>query len=312
MISDLKDGRPIAGSQCAARIIAAACLAVWAGLCTAAAGPPRIEVSELSEISGLAASLRTPGRFWVHNDSGHPPRLYALDGQAQLRQVVELRASNRDWEDIASFRWQNDCWLAIADTGANFGLRRQSEILLLHEPLAVPEASSIGIARRIVFDYPDGMRDVEAMAVDAEARQILLLEKIRPPAVLYALQLDGPERQRAQPIATLPDWWPEPPAPVETIGDRRYRGAPTAMDLSPDGHRLAVLTPTHWMVFTRATGEDWRAVLQRQPRIGRLRSRAQPFARTIFEAMGWDAQNRLRISGEDAAPPLLTIDPDQP
>lgn len=276
-----------------------------------AAGPtPRVQLAELSEISGLAASLRTPGWFWVHNDSGNPARLYALDEQARLRQIVEVRAENRDWEDIAAFRWHDEPWLAIADTGANFALRRRSVILLLREPVPVPEPSSIGVARRIVFDYPQGMRDVEAMAVDAAAGQILLLEKIRPPAVLYALDLNGPQQQRAQPIATLPDWWPEPPTPVETVGDRRYRGAATAMDLSADGRRLAVLTSTHWMVFRRVPGESWNTVLQRRPQIGRLRTHAEPLRSTIFEAICWDAQGRLHISGEDAAAPLLTVDPD--
>jgi len=112
-------------------------------------------------------------------------------------------------------------------------------------------------------------------------------------------------------LATLPDWWPEPDTPVETIGDRRYRGAPTAMDLSADGRRLAILTSTHWMVFDRQPHESWNAALQRQPRIGRVRSQEQPWRRTIFEALGWGADGQLRISGERLPAALLHVHPDQ-
>lgn len=271
--------------------------------------PPQLQVPELLEVSGLAASLRSPGWFWVHNDSGNPPRLYAIDVQGRLRQTVNLRAENRDWEDIAAFAWHGEPWLAVADTGDNLHWYRQSRILLLTEPLPVPEPSSIGVARRIVFDYPDGRPDVEAMAVDAQAGQILLLEKIRPPARLYALDLEGPEQQQAQLLGEMPDWWPEPPTPVETIGDSRYRGAATAMDLSRDDLHLAVLTGTHWMVFSRSPGESWSQALQRRPCSGRIRQPGQPRWRTIFEALAWDAQDRLWISGEAPEPPLLSVYP---
>jgi hypothetical protein len=40
-------------------------------------------VAELPEGSGPAASRRTPGRFWSHNDSGEPV-LFALDGKGRV------------------------------------------------------------------------------------------------------------------------------------------------------------------------------------------------------------------------------------
>ncbi|MEK9751464.1 MAG: hypothetical protein VW236_07935 [Flavobacteriaceae bacterium] len=35
--------------------------------------------TRLKEISGLVVSRKNPGVFWVHNDSGDAPVLYALD-----------------------------------------------------------------------------------------------------------------------------------------------------------------------------------------------------------------------------------------
>ena len=56
----------------------------------------------LEEASGLAASIRYPGFFWTHNDSGHPAELFLLDSAAQTRRVFTLsKIKNRDFEDIA-------------------------------------------------------------------------------------------------------------------------------------------------------------------------------------------------------------------
>ena len=263
---------------------------------------------ELPEISGLAASRRLPERFWVHNDSGNPARLFALSGQGRVLQRLDLQgAQNLDWEDIAAFVDQGQPWLAIADTGDNFAIRSEVSILLLPEPEALNGA--VPVARTLHFRYPGGARDLEAMTVDAAAGKILLLEKCRPPARFYTLDLDGPEQQQAQEVAVLPDWWPEAGAPVETIGERRYRGAATAMDLSPDGRRLAILTNTHWMVFARPPGMDWNAVLARPPQASGRLPRQGVSRRTIFEALGWASDRELLIAGERLPAPLLRVVP---
>ena len=38
----------------------------------------QISHEPISECSGIVASRRYEGIFWVHNDSGHPPVLYAI------------------------------------------------------------------------------------------------------------------------------------------------------------------------------------------------------------------------------------------
>lgn len=225
-----------------------------------------------------------------------------------MRQRVDVvDASARDWEDIASFRLHGAPYLAVADTGDNFSWRAQVEILLLAEPL--PGIARVSPQRTLRFHYPDGAHDVEALAVDPVAGEILLLEKQRPPARLYRLALDGPDQQVAEPIAVLPDWWPEPQTPVEPLAARRYRGAVSAMDLSDDGLRLAMLTSTHWMVFTRQPGEAWARALARAPRISRIpRPDAPP--QTIYEALCWADDGGLWISGERLPSPLIHIAPE--
>ncbi len=269
-----------------------------------------IDDAELPEISGCAASHRQPGWLWLHNDSGNAPRLFAIDDRGRVRARVTIDGvAAGDWEDIAGYDGPTGPMLAIADTGDNFALRREVSVFLLPEPDA--SATHAAPLRQIRFRYPDGPRDLEALAVDAAAGQILLLDKRRPPATLYALTLAGPDEQIAQRLATVPDWWPEPPTPVETIGASRYRGAATAMDLAPDGRRLAVLNDTHWQVYSRQPGESWATALQRAPRSGRLPRQGLPMRDTIYEALCWDAAgDGLWISGERLPAPLLHVHPD--
>lgn len=242
-----------------------------------------LAIDALPEISGLALSRQHPGLFWVINDSGNAPLLQAFDRQGRHRAAVQVRdAVAADWEDLAAYRRDGVSWLAIGDIGDNFALRAELEILLLPEPAL--EARSVPALRRLRFEYEDGPRDAEALAVDPVAGQILILEKRRPPAALYALALDGPARQIARRIAVLPERWPEAPAPVQSLGDIRLRGAATAMDLSPDGLRLAVLGYTHFCTWVRAPGQDWSTALSAAPRtLSRV-----PRGISGLEAIAWD------------------------
>src|ERR671919_653887 len=62
---------------------------------------PLARLDGLSEASGVAASRRTPGVFWAHNDSGDPV-LFALDRHGAVKgRVRATGASVDDWEDMA-------------------------------------------------------------------------------------------------------------------------------------------------------------------------------------------------------------------
>ena len=70
--------------------------------------PPRCEVDgklvrvpQLPEGSGIAASQRSPGRFWTHNDSGAPV-LFALDPKGVVLGQVRVPGTKvEDWEAVA-------------------------------------------------------------------------------------------------------------------------------------------------------------------------------------------------------------------
>src|SRR3954470_12775279 len=76
----------------------------------------RLEHPAIREASGIVASRRHPGIFWVHNDSGNPPALYAIRRDGALVRAYRVGVPNVDWEDIAA---DGEGHLFLGDTGNN-------------------------------------------------------------------------------------------------------------------------------------------------------------------------------------------------
>lgn len=278
---------------------------IWALAFALRAEPPAEAFSTLGaiadpalpELSGLAPSRRVSGMHWAISDSGNAPVLVALDpDRGQVVGVVEVDgAYNQDWEDLASFEREGQSWLLIADVGDNLWLRSEVRLILVPEP--APDARRVTPARTLRLRYADGPRDCEAVAVDALRGRVLLADKGRHPAGLYEAALDGEGDERvATRVADFPALVPTAPPRVQTLGGRQNRGSPTAMDLSADGLRLIVLTYLSASLFERAPGQDWATALA-QPRLSERLPRE-----ILFEAMGFDADGRSALLGNERVP----------
>ncbi len=303
----LKVNRQRWNRNAAVRVLGAA-LMVWGWAVAAAADSVadtyfryfrpsgHIDEPALNELSGLAVSRRTAGRWWGLNDSGNAPMLYAMSPDGRSQGQVTVSSLNTDWEDLASYQRDGQAWLAIADTGDNFGFRSQVSIWVLPEP-TLP-AKGIAQTREIRFRFEDGPRDCESLAADPQRGRFLLIDKGRKPAGLYELPMTftaGSELAMAKRIADLPLIWEGPVPPALPAGVERYRGTPTAIDLSPDGRKLLILTYKHLAEFERRADEDWPQALAR----GRMRIVRLPRQR-ILEAAGYEADaNSALIGGED-------------
>ncbi len=227
-----------------------------------------------TEASGLAVSRCRPDRFWLVNDSGNPPVLHLLSSAGKdLGQYKVAQAQNIDWEDLAGFVLNGIPYLMIADVGDNRGQHTQGALYIIQEP-ACNASGSGGIdilfpEWTIQFQYEDGPRDCEAVAVDAPHNRVLLLSKRTTPPVLYELPLlTDPTRKKltARKIVALTT------IPPPSREDLQYRygscaSQPTAMDLSPDGTTLFILTYTHIYQYQRRENETWAEALQNRPRI---------------------------------------------
>lgn len=226
------------------------------------------------ETSGLAASRRTPGLLWTHNDSGGDPVLFALRANGLL--VGQLRVAgevNRDWEDIAAFEADGQPWLLIADIGDNRAVHVQSVLHVLAEPDVDTLQASREVALRpaysLHFVYEDGPRDCESVAVDAHERAVYLLSKRDATPRLYRLDLTAAPADRpavARSVGLAP-YLARTESGAERTGKipRALRGQPTAMDFAPDGTAALVLTYGRLLLFPRKSGQSWADALAGEP-----------------------------------------------
>jgi hypothetical protein len=278
-----------------------------------------VDHEPIDEMSGIVKSQTYPDVYWVHNDSGDDPRLFAIDGSGRvvMRGDAERRfhvgpestaegrplwpglrilaAANFDWEDIALA----DGRLYIAEMGNNGNARRDMGIYVVNEPnpRAVPAAR---ILKFLPIRYPDQevfparQRHFDSEALFVSAGKIHVITKHRPVdepgpepgAKLYRLDTEHTDREN---VLTL-------------VGTREDLVWPTAASLSPDGQRLAVLTlEALWLFDEPSTGEDWFA--------GEPDRIPLPQARTRqAEAVCWDDARTLRIANEQRD--LFTVDLD--
>lgn len=156
----------------------------------------RLDDKRLKEVSGMAASRRYPGMFWVHNDKGDQPRIFLIDGQGRHRATVELPGvDNRDWEEIAVGPGPEagTSYLYVGDIGDNDAEYDTLSIHRLPEPTldlggGPAETVADGPIDTLAYRYSDGRRDAETLLVDPATRDLYVISKREPDRVnLYRL-----------------------------------------------------------------------------------------------------------------------------
>ncbi len=276
--------------------------------CSPAGEPPSSVVGQLQnpkidEASGLARSQRYPDVFWVANDDG-PSVLYAIDSTGKdLGRVTVKDASNRDWEDLASFTFEGVPYLVVADIGDNEGRRKDVRLYVIEEPEAGDD--KVKPAWRIEFTYPEGPRDAESVAVDVDNERVLVLTKRDVPALLYALPLRPGTKKRIDAerlgvVASLP----QPGRSDLEFASRvnSWHWQPTSMDISADGSNAVVLTYGGVYLYPRTAGQGWLEALQQPPRVVSRSSNRQAES-VAFDTTG----NSIYITIEQRHAPLFRL-----
>lgn len=234
----------------------------------------RLEHSALAEASGVAVSQRNPDVIWLLNDNGNAAVLFAAQRDGTHLAAIPVRgATNVDWEDLAAFDRNGESWLLIGDIGDNDSRHADRVLYALREPRLDSDAPQAEVAWTIRYRYPDGPRDAEAMAVDTDNDQVLILSKRTLPPEIYTLPLQPTSSMEPASavltarLATLP-----PPTPADLEESRStdpdlfvWHWQPTAMDISPDGKRLAILTYRDAYVYTRAPAQTWQDAIAEKP-----------------------------------------------
>ena len=122
----------------------------------------RLSHEALAEVSGIVKSAR--GDFyWVHNDSGDSPRLFAIDGEGTPLKPPWMPIDLADWpghaiDNATHFDWEDialaDGVLYVADVGNNGNARRDLGVYVVNEPdpLAIPRMRALSY---LPVRYPD-------------------------------------------------------------------------------------------------------------------------------------------------------------
>lgn len=265
---------------------------------------------QLREISGLAASHMHDDVFWAINDGGNDANLYAISRSGRLlARYAVVGVQNTDWEDLASFELDGRRYLLVADTGDNGGLRKTLQLHAIAEPDTL-DGGEVTPAWSIAFRWPDGAMDCEAVAVDDENGEVLLVSRNRHPADLFSVPLrpEDDELQVARklgPVSGIPQ--PSTQDKQQKHSRAALRGLVTAADVSPDGRTLALMTYAHLLLYARTEDGTWADAVAAPPRLFDLPLIPQA------EAATWTVRGRgLIATGEFSPAPLFFLVPPAP
>ncbi|HLF41851.1 MAG TPA: hypothetical protein VI854_10315, partial [Acidimicrobiia bacterium] len=136
----------------------------------------------IGEASGMAASTKYPGVYWMVRDYGHTAAVNAVrigaDGMATAREILVAGATNGDWEEVNySVGPDGRGRLWVVESGMS--LRKIHEIL---EP--EPDADTTAtLANSYDYGWPDGSYNTEASFI--HGGRLILVTKTTPHARMY-------------------------------------------------------------------------------------------------------------------------------
>ncbi len=256
----------------------------------------------ITEASGLAASRRHPGRYYVHNDSGDTARVFLIDRDGRTCLTIVLTGATAvDFEDVALAPGAapGTFDVCVADCGDN--LARRSEIVIYRFPepdlppngdlTAEPATLSVTPAA-FRWRYADGPADVEALAVDPLTGDAWLFTK-RSDARTFVYRAAAPWLASA----TLPRV-----AVVDLPAPTGLPGMVTAADIAPDGRRLALRTYAggwEWRLPEDAPTDAFARIFHRPPARLVLAAEAQG------EALAYAADGRSLLTVSEGLHPTL-------
>ena len=204
------------------------------------------DARQLDEVSGLGIVRSQFNLFWMHNDSGDTPRVFAVNREGKIALTVNLQgASAFDWEDMSA---QKD-WIYAGDIGDNLRLRQNIQIYRFRSPQLKAGAlqGELNLSSKqwqlTTLRFPDGAHNCESLAVAPDGRILLVTKEENGVSGFFVWN-------RA--------WKNGTSATLSHMGSYKFGGeAPlskltTGADFSPDGRRLVVTTYTDLYEFRLA------------------------------------------------------------
>lgn len=237
----------------------------------------RFDLKRIPESSGVVKSRRHPDIFWVHNDSGNLPELFAINREGRILGAHRIATANLDWEDIAVDRQGR---LYIGDIGSNKGLLGLRVIHRIDEPepsrpgryFVKPTASSW-------YSMPINDRfDAESLVYDDDGDRAIVITKRfdRQEAELREVPFNPPA-----PFAK-----PAAPRPVGVLP--KFVEPATGADLSPDGRLVAVCGNRVVRVYKRPDARGWDNL--------KLAAEVKIRQKQQVEGIAWDGEDLILVT----------------
>jgi hypothetical protein len=150
-----------------------------------------LDQKRIPEASGIVKSRRYREIFWVHNDSGNPPSLFAIRRDGRIVREFRLEVPNIDWEDIAI---DDQGHLYLGDIGNNGGVLPIRAVYRIDEPdPAVALDRPLRASAVTFYAFPTKERfDTEGLVYDRGTAILVAKYLDRRPAVLFTISLDKP------------------------------------------------------------------------------------------------------------------------
>ena len=205
----------------------------------------------INEVSGITDSKLNAGYLWLHEDSGNPPQIGLLKWDGNFLKKIYLKgAVNRDWEDmaLATGPIANTNYLYIADIGDNNEQLNEYFIYRFTEPSA--KTDTVYNYDKIIFQYPDGSHDAEAILVDNSTKDIFIITKRDAQSKIYKLQY--PQKLTTVNTASF-------------VTNLSFTGVVSAA-ASPDGKELILKTYTSIYYWQVNSGQNIEQTLQKTPK----------------------------------------------
>jgi hypothetical protein len=231
----------------------------------------QFDLQRIPESSGIVKSRRYPGIYWVHNDSGNPPLLFAVRLDGQIVRQFRLEVPNIDWEDITI---DDDGHLYVGDIGNNTHALPIRVIYRIDEPdPAVLQERPLTVSSATFFALPGANRfDAESLIVDRGTATVVTKYHDGREAELFSVQLSPPS-----PLIR--------PARPRLIGPLPGFTEPaTGAALSDDRTLLAVCSETVTRIYERGDKTPWRLLAE---------VRYQPLP---VEGIAWDGRNLILVA----------------
>ena len=158
----------------------------------------RFSDPRLIEISGITWSRTHPGVYWLHNDSGRGPYLYAVDGTT-CRTLARIRVGNIGARDIEAIATGTDPQgrpvLWVGDIGDNRDSWPSVRLHAVVEPARLVDQQVDAVTYR--FTYADIPHNAEGIIAEPDRARVWVVSKQLAAGTVWQVRLSTTRVTRA-------------------------------------------------------------------------------------------------------------------